>query len=68
MTQQKRIIEYTKENGFITSRHASQIEIMDLQGQIKALERKGFVWEHIWDESGKFKKYYLVSEPNKVAA
>lgn len=60
MTQQERILDFIDENGFITSLHAAKIGIMDLQGNIQALEKKGYKFEKVWTEN--HKTYSLVKE------
>lgn len=59
-TQQELILNFCKRNSYITSLDAIKMYITDLQGQIKALERKGYKFDHVWAEGAHYKKYYLL--------
>jgi predicted transcriptional regulator len=61
-TQQERILDYIRKNDFITSLDASRLFIMDLQGQIQALEDKGYKFDKVRSDDGRYKKYYLIKK------
>ncbi len=54
-TQQQRILDYINEYGYISSLDAAKMGIMDLQGNIQALEKKGYSFNKNWCDN--YKKY-----------
>lgn len=65
-TQQEEILNFIENNQFITSWHASRMDIMDLQGQIKAMERKGIKFDHVKVKGEKYKRYYFQKEQIEI--
>lgn len=59
-TQQQRILDYINTYGSITSLDASNMLILDLQGNIQQLEKKGYRFDK--ERVGSYKRYSLQTE------